>query len=230
MKNNTLIKLSNDELIKLDQFLRRQTSDMTLVKAHGFITAVVSFPELLMPSEWMPILVGELRPLHDHTPIDFMLEKLITMYRQINANLNSNDPFEFLLSSEKPELRLEDATYSDVQEWCNGFCLALVWNENEWLNVKESFITKACATFFMLTDLINSNNDPIKSIEWQTDKLILVKNLPDLVKGLYAYWLNKHRNTMQKDMLNLRHSSCPCGSKRQYRNCCWLEATEAVLH
>ena len=86
MKNNTSHKLSCKELIALDGFLRNQTSDMTLVKAHGFITAIASFPELFMPSEWIPILVGDLKFLHDQTPVHIMLEKLITIYKQIAAN------------------------------------------------------------------------------------------------------------------------------------------------
>lgn len=230
MKNNTLQKFSVDDLLKLDHFLKHQASDMSLVKAHGFITAVVSFPELLMPSEWVPVLVGELKFLHDHTPVNIMLEKLITMYRQITANLNSNDPVEFLLSAEQPNLKIDNAPYSSIQEWCRGYCLALVWNEGEWLNIKEDFITKACSTFFMLTDLISSTSDSQLSNEWQEDKMLLVKNLPDLIKALYVYWLNKHRNALAKDMQQMRHTACPCGSKKQYRNCCLLEATEAMLH
>lgn len=230
MKKNTVHKFTTRELITLDGFLRKQASDMSLVKAHGFITAIASFPEIFMPSEWIPILVGELKILHDQIPINVMLEKLITMYKQITSNLNSEETFEFLFSATDPTVSIDKAAYDNIQEWCNGYCLALVWNEDAWLNVSEDYITKACTTFFMLTDLINAAPDLHRVSEWQKDKQILIKNLPDLVKALYIYWVSKHKNSMMKDMHSYRHESCPCGSNKAYRNCCLIEADQAILH
>lgn len=230
MKKNTLNKLANHELIALDNFLRHQTTDMNLVKAHGFITAIASFPELFMPSEWIPILVGELKFLHDQTPVGVMLEKLITLYKQITTNLDSEQTFEFLLSPDQPTINIEAATYSDIQEWCNGYCLALIWNEEAWINVHEEYITKACTTFFMLTDLINTAPDAHLANEWQKDRQILIKNLPDLVKALYVFWVNKHKALLSRDLYNVRYEVCPCGSKKSYQGCCMLDAVEAVLH
>ncbi|HSX20206.1 MAG TPA: UPF0149 family protein [Gammaproteobacteria bacterium] len=230
MKKNTVHKLSVKDLISLDAFLRKQTSDMSLVKAHGFITAVASFPELYMPSDWVPVLVGELKFLHDQTPVSIMLEKLVHLYRQITTNLDSDNHFEFLLSPAEPTTTLEKATYSNIQDWCNGFCLALVWNEEAWLNIREEYITKACTTFFMLTDLINAAPDAHLATEWQKDKQILIKNLPDLVKALYVFWVGKHKAIMAKDMYNVRYEVCPCGSKKSYQSCCMMEAADAVIH
>lgn len=230
MKKNTVHKLTTRELIALDSFLRKQTSDMSLVKAHGFITAVASFPELFMPSEWIPLIVGELKSVHANVPINVMLEKLVTLYKQVTTNLNAETKFEFLLSATDPTIEIDKATYGNIQEWCNGYCLALVWNEDAWLNIKEDYITKACTTFFLLTDLINAATDAHRAVEWQHDKQLLVKNLPDLVKALYIYWLSKHKNSMVKDIHAARHQTCPCGSSKSYRNCCLIEAAEASIH
>jgi len=214
MKTAHTPRFSSNELLALDSFLRSQTGDMSLVKAHGFMTAIVSFPDLFMPSEWIPILVGELKYLHDQIPAKKMLNKLMTMYKQITDSLGSNKMFEFILSADQPNLSLDAAPYSCIQEWCNGYCLALVWNEEEWLHTEEEFITQACATFFMLTDLI-------KTKEVKSDKTKLIKNLPELVKALYTYWSRK-QNEINKP--------CPCGSTKQYNRCCLLERTAAVIH
>ncbi len=230
MKNNTFQRLTSKELISLDSFLRNQTNDMTLVKAHGFITAIASFPELFMPSEWIPILVGEIKFLNDQTPVHIMLEKLVTIYKQTSANLQSNNIFQFILSTQDTNLSTTTAPYSIVQEWCNGYCLALVWNEDDWLHAKEDFITKACTTFFMLTDLINTTPDHNRSIEWQRDKQVLLKNLPDLVKALYTYWLGEQKSALSRELHIARHENCPCGSRKQFRNCCLQESCDAVLH
>lgn len=235
MKNNTSLKFTPKELINLDSFLRNQTSDMTLVKAHGFITAIVSFPTLFMPSEWIPVLVGDIKFLHDHTPVHIMLEKLVTIYKQIVRNLTTNNNFEFIFSAEQPDLTIDNAPYARIQEWCNGYCLALIWNEREWLNVKEDFVTKACTTFFMLTEIINFTNERKKLEEWNQDKQLLIKNLPDLIVALYSYWLNKQKSqntTVSNHELHM-HSKlyvCPCGSQKQYRNCCRIKAADAVFH
>lgn len=230
MKNNLVENFAPQELLALDKFLRKQSNDMSLVKAHGFITAIVSFPELLMPSEWIPILVGELKLLHDDTPINLMLDKLITMYRQITASLRSERDFKFMLSAEQPDLKLEEASMTAIQEWCHGYCLALVWNEEEWLYAKEDFITKACATFFMLSDMIKVTPQHQHAAEWPDDKQILIKNLPDLVKALYSYWLGEHRYVLAREIQSLRTQQCPCGSHKAYGNCCQVEMAQASLH
>ncbi len=230
MKKNTVHKLTIRELIALDTFLRQQTSDMSLVKAHGFITAVASFPGMFMPSEWIPVLVGELKLLHDQTPISIMLENLVLLYKQIAANLETEQDFEFILNSTDPTLHIRNASYESIQEWCNGYCLALVWNEEAWLNIKEEYISKACTTFFMLTDLINAAPDEHLAAEWQQDKQILVKNLPGLVNALYAYWMNKHKANLLNDLHTIRYVACPCGSKKLFHVCCLLEAEQASLH
>lgn len=230
MKKNTVYKLTIRELIALDNFFKKQTTDMSLVKAHGFITAVASFPEMLMPSEWIPILVGELKLLNDQAPISIILEKLVNLYKQVAHNLGSEQNFEFIFSALDPAINIQHATYDNIQEWCNGYCLALVWNEEAWLNVKEEYITKACTTFFMLTDLINAAPDANLTLEWQKDKQILVKNLPDLVKALYIYWMGKHKAALMHEMHNVRYTKCPCGSKKAYQSCCLIEVSEAILH
>lgn len=217
MENYTLQGFTSNELLDLDLFLRKQTSGMSLVKAHGFITAIVSFPDLFMPSEWIPILVGDIKPSKDNTPTKPMLDKLITMYQQISANLNSSNKFQFLLSPYQPHLNLDSAPISNVQEWCHGYCLGLVWNETEWLNSEEEFLTKACATFFMLSDLIQHNMQNI-----------LVKNLSELVKALHTYWLHKQDSIITRGIQN--NEPCPCGSTKKFGNCCLIELAAAVIH
>jgi uncharacterized protein len=228
MKNNTLTRFSNTELQDLDAFLRRQTSNMSLVKAHGFITAIVSFPDLFLPSEWIPILLGELNNGGSNNSNKLMLDRLITMYRQISDSLGSDKRFEFLFSADEPSLSIEQASYSHIQEWCNGYCLALVWNESEWLNVAEDYITQACATFFMITDLISNAKQGLRTK--LSDKRYLVKNLPDLVKALYVYWLGKQDDMLFAAPQIHRDIICPCGSTRNYYDCCWIELSEAVIH
>lgn len=232
MKNNTAQKFAAHELVELDAFLKSQTSNMSLVKAHGFITAVVSFPDLIVPSEWLPILIGKFKMPHERNHTKLMLSILISMYKQIADSLSSNYQFDFLLSAEQPILSLENAPYNAIQEWCSGYCLALVWNEDEWLNTKEDFITQACATFFMLTDLIRTEKQQLDTLAWKRDKQKLLKNLPDLIKGLYTYWQDKENDVLEFRPLppSYTHEACPCGSKKSYTNCCLLEVTEAVLH
>lgn len=231
MKNNSAQKFSPNDLLDLDTFLRSQTNNMSLVKAHGFLTAVVSFPELIMPSEWLPILIGQIKRPIEQSHTRLMLNKLIAIYRQISDSLSSNYSFEFIFSPDQPYLTLDSAPYSCIQEWCNGYCLALVWNESEWLHTKEEFITQACATFFMLTELIKTDKQQPYSLEWQRDKQQLIQNLPDLVKGLYTYWSNKQLDNCDFILPPAYLSEpCPCGSKKTYTNCCLLEVADAVLH
>lgn len=58
---NILKPLRNRDLKRLDDFLLSDAADdecLMLDEMHGFLTAVVCSPGMIMPSEWLPAVWG----------------------------------------------------------------------------------------------------------------------------------------------------------------------------
>ena len=51
-------KLTNKQLTLLDNFLKQHDLH-NVAFIHGFLTAIVSAPDLIMPSEWYPYVFGD---------------------------------------------------------------------------------------------------------------------------------------------------------------------------
>lgn len=133
--------LSNDEMDELDHFLMSDaTSDeaMMLDCLDGFLTAIVSGPVMLIPSEWLPHVWG---PTEDDAPTFDTLEQAerITglIMRQLNGIIWSmqHDPDAF-------EPVFDTVVYpDDPHEYINGdlpFIMPLTAGDNqtaccEWL-------------------------------------------------------------------------------------------------
>ncbi len=179
MQKSTAIKTDFTELKFLDKVLHDNNEDMSLIKAHGFLTALASFPTQHQPHEWLPILAGNLQANNGATKRTTH-KALLSLYQQIKVSLYSDQEFKFLLSLEYPNLELRQVRYSNVQEWCRGYCLALVWQDQQWLYKEQEYITNACATFFVIADLLGSNEI--------SNQDLLVNSLPEIVKSLFVYW------------------------------------------
>lgn len=192
MQNNTAYKSDFSELKFLDKVLQESNQDMSLIKAHGFLTALASFPSTHKPQEWLPILVGNLKNTQPATN-QAACNGLTNLFQQIHFSLYSDQEFKFLLSTEYPELHLKQVRYSSIQEWCKGYCLALVWQDQQWLYQDQEYITNACATFFVIADLLGTGE--------VSNQELLVNSLPEIVKSLFLYW---HGNSYAGQPVNIK--------------------------
>lgn len=122
--------LNDDELHALDRFLLNRFEDDTytddgdegvlgISELDGMFTAIVSGPELIAVSTWLPAVWGDFEPEWE-TPED-ATEIMTLMIRHMNgiaATLqNDVDEFEPLFM----ESREDEETSLMVDEWCEGY-------------------------------------------------------------------------------------------------------------
>lgn len=129
-------ELSADEIAALGAFLSspaRPDGTLTLRELQGFLFAVVCSPELIRPSEWLPIISNEEDMLYaDVDEARWVLAQIMVIYNQVNASaLGRSDAMptgcEFLTDT--------DANFDEqapVSQWSRGFALGHDWLAESW--------------------------------------------------------------------------------------------------
>src|SRR5271168_5100765 len=87
------------DLDALDQYLMSDHApeeSMSLSDLDGFLTGVVVGPELIMPSEWLPVIWGGAEPKFEtEDEMRIILGTIMGRYSEIVACFTSGDPDEF---------------------------------------------------------------------------------------------------------------------------------------
>ena len=149
MNDTTSDPLDDDELAYLDEFLLDRLDDdaidriaaidgdegiLDMAELDGFLTALVSGPNTLTPSRWLPAVWGAEAPQWE-TPDHFEeMFELITRHQNSIAEtlVQAPDRFEPMFT----EQNIEGKDQLVVDEWCHGYmrCVALdaeAWSSPE---------------------------------------------------------------------------------------------------
>ena len=104
---------------------------------HGFLFAIANAPEVIMPSEWLPLVFGEPSPtFRDEDEVRAISGALLGEYNVVNefsTNVADTDeggvpPGCRLLDD--PTANLEDD--APVTKWSRGFIKGHMWLEETW--------------------------------------------------------------------------------------------------
>ena len=136
MRDIGLKQLSADEIASLSAFLdspARPADTLTLHELQGFLFAVACSPEMIRPSEWLPIISNEEDMRYeDIDEARRVLGHIMVVYNQVNASvLERSDAMptgcEFLTDT--------DANFDEqapVSQWSRGFALGHDWLAETW--------------------------------------------------------------------------------------------------
>jgi len=120
----------------LDAFLSSDQSppdSMMLSDVDGFLTAIAIGPELIMPSEWLPVIWGDDEPVFtDEAQMQAVLGGILSRYNQIRREI-ANGTFEPILWSDA------DGTVIGT-DWAEGFMQGVSLRATKW----ERFVVSPC--------------------------------------------------------------------------------------
>ncbi len=224
--------ISNKDLDYLDNFLLERIGETTdtqgkdegvfcLSQLDGFLTAVISGPVMLAPSQWLPSVWGDFEPEWKNEKEFERVFMLIIdiMNSNVNSLMDSPDEYE----PEFLEHEIEGKNYTIVDEWCEGYIRGVSLAQEEWDSAGSEMQT-LLAPVKAFTDLT----------DWQGHNLsseIAVVNLQQAitpnVRQIHAYWLARREDTKpsastvhrQEPRIG-RNDPCPCGSGKKYKKCC----------
>lgn len=216
-----------------------------LEELHGFLFGLAITPEVIMPSEWYPMVFGEKGPkFEDEQDAQRCMGHLMVAYNRMIGEANAGSlrfPFDYQT--------MKDQEYELVEEWAYGLFLALSMRPDIW-GMSEEYEDKPDEEIPEdILDVINSSSvitalalpdereqifEPMPGKQTNPDE-----ELEDMLYGmlpLCVETLMHHGTTLQKKRLDGkrvpeksiikkadkvgRNELCPCGSGRKYKKCC----------
>lgn len=176
------------DLDALDEYLLADHSPedcMGLSDLDGFLTGIVVGPELILPSEWMPVIWGDEEPkLETEEEMRTVLGTIMGRYNEIVACFdNSPDEFDPIFW-EGPE---GDIIASD---WAGGFLDAVSLRLQAW-----NPLTEDDNGWKLLVPLMRLNGDlPVEGGDTEEDAFFAEAPdmIPTCVKGIHQFWRRRN--------------------------------------
>jgi uncharacterized protein len=218
---------------------------MTYPELAGFLFAVCCAPELIMPSEWLPLVFNDGEPMYaTEAEANTIVESMMALYSHVNEGVVAGTPSlpTGCEPSPEPVANLEDT--APLRQWAGGFAagyhyLLELWDpfvkEGSELD-KELGALTMMLMFFSSRDfaeaLVNESARPDSTIESFAGSILLA--LPEAMRA-YAQVGRALQGTQaageaigdaEPGSIRIdRDAPCPCGSGMKFKHCCGGPAT-----
>ena len=236
-----------NKLEKLLGIIEIQTPCLNVTELEGLFYALVITPELIAPSEWIPIVFDDEVPeCESKDVLQQLISELIHAYNYYNTlYINGNLHFPYTLSKTlQPDLF--DSLVDSMLDWNFGFLQGLelrmeFWNSGifaEKMKLDEDPVTEIIKVIkfisepeyeksdFFIGILKNKPVDLSDEAFWVLTINEFLKLLPDMVNTLqrFASVIKKTNGRMvnqpqvQSKKIG-RNDPCPCSSGIKYKKC-----------
>lgn len=194
--------LSDAELDELEAFLSSDAVPqdcMDLEMLDGFLCAIVSSPEVIQPSEWLPGVWSEggraATPAYASTEqaqrvMALMLRHVVGLQRTLEESPTRFKPLLYLSDAERAK---SDKAPAEATAWCEGYMAGVKLRDDDWQPLYDS--REARDWIFPIEALAFGDQDP-EFAEWIDDKekrASLVDELPLAAVLIYRYWHERRR-------------------------------------
>ena len=229
--------LSEREIGQLEKFLLDNDeldAPMDISTLDGYLCAVLSGPNMIMPSQWMrwvwDMENGEQPPTFRNEKQAQRILDLLMRYSNDIAGVLTYSPEDY-----EPlfyERKGEGETITIVDEWCYGYVKGMSLDPAGWQPVKD-----AHPEWFEVIELHGTEEgwDRLKRlVEEHPDSLdrhqALVEQITPAVRDIHAYWLARRgpagdesphskQQPVRKASTPGRNDPCPCGSGKKFKRC-----------
>lgn len=221
------VPLDQVDLDALDEFLNSDAAPlfcMALSELDGFLTGIAVGPEIVMPSEWLPLAWGdEHLTFDDFEQAQKMLGRIMGHFNNIIRNVQR--------SSLNPLFQVDRDGAIIPFEWAEGFKQAILLRMEAW---KPLFLSEQDNS--VLVPILGlCSGMGIQSVLELTveEENELFERAPQVIPGcvnaIAAFWNSRRRKQpMEEDIFMRigtspkvgRNELCPCGSAKKFKKCC----------
>jgi uncharacterized protein len=195
--------LSDAELDELEGFLASDAVPqdcMDLEMLDGYLTAIVSGPEAIQPSEWLPGVWSEggrsASPAYSSSEQAQRIMGLVLRHMVGIQRTLSESPTRFRSLLYLPDDKARgDKSPAEAAAWCEGYMAGVKLRDEEWQPLYDA--QDARDWIFPIEALAFGDQDP-EFAEWIDDKdkrTSLVDELPVAAVLIYRFWQERQRAT-----------------------------------
>lgn len=241
--------LSDDDVEQLSRFFARQTGEdaMNLEEMDGFFAALLAGPEMVMPGEYLPMVLGtgsagnddeqSAAAFSDLEEANATLGLIMRHWNVVADVIDRGEIYLPLLLERDPDDPLPEG-----HRWARGFMRGVGMRRAGWA---ELISDEAEAGAIVPIALLAGDIDA----EW-LKKPLSAKDQEDLLLKVTAGFTRIHRyfaaqrrenaklrtgedtgSTVRRTAAKVgRNEPCPCGSGRKYKQCCGRTNVPPVMH
>jgi uncharacterized protein len=195
---------------------------MPVDSLQGFIAAIVSGPQLVPPSAWLPLVFvsekGVIPEFDSQTPPDYVIKALMDFYNNI-----VNDIIEDQLVPVVSSKIIDGNDKENFSPWCYGFMFGVTFWGDEWGTDEEEIDMMSQLMPIMYVadpEHFAEEHDAklVKLMEEEIDEII--PEFGVLVTMIYYFWQERRKPVPIRANHIGRNDPCPCGSGKKYKKCC----------
>ncbi|MCU7862600.1 MAG: UPF0149 family protein [Candidatus Thiodiazotropha sp. (ex Lucinoma borealis)] len=223
--------LNDTEMDELDSFLYDRVDEecyfegkdeglLGLAELDGYFTAIVSGPETIAPTQWLPLIWGDDEP-EWATPEAF--EKVFALLiRHFNGIVSALIDASFDFQPIFNEREVDGKKYTIVDEWCLGYMKGLSLCPNAWDEGGDE-VFEMLQPILLFSDrhgwdlLDQMNDDEVTTLQ---------EAIPLAARKIHGFWLERREFDdpveLTEDMATQARPEdpCPCGSGKPFAKCC----------
>jgi uncharacterized protein len=225
------IPLDRVDLEALDRFLmsdRSPPESMMLSDLDGFLTGIAIGPELVMPSEWLPLIWGGDAPeFADETEAKAILGTIMGRYNEILRQI-ANDDLDPVFWADRGGTVI-------AADWAEGFLRAIMLRADAW---EPLFKSKRDGQLLVpiLALCGDENGESLLGLLPEEEDRVMeeaTEFVPACVTAIAAHWRAKGStqisipatpglasHSTQTSSKVGRNEPCPCGSGKKFKKCC----------
>nr|WP_314765948.1 YecA family protein [uncultured Neisseria sp.] len=213
----TFDEVARSRLMELLDAKSEAHNTMRCDEVQGFMMALLSGPDALNPTNWLPEILGEesLFDAKERTEIERLV---MAMAADMRMKLN-----EKIL----PDLWFyeDEAGNPDFYTWCNAYLYALDIVPTDWFEaVDQEEFEDLFYPIMALGGIYNDEENGEVILHLNEKELTqLESDLPHVLLDIYWYWqaiINKPQTVRREGEKVGRNDPCPCGSGKKYKSCC----------
>ena len=207
---------SDPDLEALDAFLMSDDAPpecMMLSDLDGFLTGIAVGPELIKPSEWLPVIWGGEEPAFDDAGQEqTIVGAIMRRYNEILSEIEAARVVPIFWQTPERIMIAGD--------WAEGFAIAIGMRAEAW----KPLIRSKRHSPFLLPILGLCSDDTGASalgLDPEADENLAREApglIPDCVVEIARYW--RSRPTSRSNAKPGRNDPCPCGSGNKFKKCC----------
>ena len=224
--------LTDAELDRLSDILKRfgDKRAMNLEQMDGFLSALICCPDLVPPSEYLPVIWGDDMVLEDDFSAKPMLADFLSLIMR-----HWNSIIDTLISGDVylPLLLKDEIGDWHGNDWANGFLRGMEMRREYWADLAND--EQHGGSLVPIFALAHENSSdpamrPYKEPVSEELRETLIVGAAAGMNKIYHYFeaqrllgldLPENMKTFRRSMPKVgRNEPCPCGSGKKFKHCC----------